>query len=245
MSPTRDLLRNLYMNLDIAVIDSGVNPGHIHVQKVVGGHGYLLNSQGQIEKSHDFMDEIGHGTAICGIIRQKASFAGLYAIKIFKHALSASAKSLCEAMKWAIDKEFKIIHLSLGLENETIAQELEPLCQKAHDKNILILASAKEPHDKIYPASFKTVIGVYWNRDCSEDQMVFHPDSRIEFGAHGWPRPIPGMPQEQNFRGNSFAVAHVTARAAKLVQENPDKDPAWIKNQLIKDAETINLVRSC
>ena len=227
------------MNPDIAVIDSGVNPSHIHVQKVVGGHGYGLNSEGQIEKTHDFLDEIGHGTAICGIIRQKASFADLYAIKIFKHALNASAKSLIEAMQWAIDKKFKIIHLSLGLENESIAQALIPLCQKAYDKNILILASAKGPHDKTVPAAFNSVIGVYWNQDCSWDQMVFHPGSTIEFGAHGWPRSIPGMPQEQNFRGNSFAVAHVTARVANLVKENPGKDPGWIKRELAADAQII------
>ncbi len=225
------------MNPEIAVIDSGVNPGHSHVQGVSGGHGYLLNSKGQILKVDDYMDGIGHGTAICGILRQKAPFAGLYAIKIFQQELNASALSLIEAMKWAIENRFKIIHLSLGVEDESIARDLEPLCQQAHDKKILILASAKGPDHRIFPAFFQSVIGVYWNHDCEKDDMVFHPDARIEFGAHGWPRAIPGMPREQNFSGNSFAVAHVTARASQWVKKFPDKDLAWIKGQLAKEAK--------
>ncbi|CCK78803.1 S8 family serine peptidase [Desulfobacula toluolica] len=227
------------MNPDIAIIDSGVNPHHFHVQTVSGGHGYGVNSKGQIEKTRDFKDEIGHGTAICGIIRQKAPFADLYAIKIFHRDLTASASSLIEALKWAIDKPFKIIHLSLGVENEALAQNLKPLCQKAHDRNILILASARGPEDRIFPAFFQTVIGVYWNHDCDKDQMVFHPESKIEFGAHGLPRAIPGMPQEQNFRGNSFAVAHVTAKAAQLMKHHPDKNIFQIKKQLAASAKTI------
>jgi len=229
------------MNSDIAVIDSGVNPGHFHVQGVSGGHGYRLNPEGQIEKNQDFMDEIGHGTAICGIIRQKASFANLYAIKIFQQDLNASGISLIEAMKWAIDHRFNIIHLSLGVENENIARDLKKLCQKAHDRNILIVASAKRPDHRIFPAFFQTVIGVYWNHDCGYDDIIFHPDSRIEFGAHGWPRDIPGMPREQNFRGNSFAVAHVTARVANLLKDFPDKGLSWIKDRLSKDAKTTHL----
>jgi hypothetical protein len=226
------------MNPDIAVIDSGVNPEHFHVQGVAGGHGYRLNPGGKIEQTPDYMDEIGHGTAICGIIRQKASFADLYAIKIFQQDLNASGLSLIKAMEWAIDHKVKIIHLSLGVENERIASDLKALCQKAHDRNILTLASAKGPDHRIFPAFFQTVIGVYWNHDCRCDEIIFHPDSRIEFGAHGWPRDIPGMPREQNFRGNSFAVAHVTARVATLLKDHPDKSLSWIKKRLSKDAKT-------
>lgn len=224
------------MNPSIAVIDSGVNPDHFHVQKVSGGHGLVMNSQGQVEKTHDYMDEIGHGTAICGIIKRKASFADLYAVKIFQQNLNAPAICLIEALKWAIDKQFNIIHLSLGVKKGTVSKDLKALCQKAHVKNIMVLASAKGPCDKTYPAFFKTVIGVYQHHDCGFDQIVFHPDERIEFGAHGQPRAIPGMPQEQNFRGNSFAVAHITARVAQLVKKHPNKNLSWVKKYLAKAA---------
>ena len=229
--------RRLTMNRDIVVIDSGVNPAHSHVQGVSGGHGYQLNSKGQIKKTRDYMDEIGHGTAICGIIKQKAPSVDLYVIKIFHQDLNASALVLMEAMQWAIHSRFKIIHLSLGVENERIARDLKPLCQSAHDQNILILASAKGPEHRVYPAFFQTVMGVYWNHDCSKDDLVFHPGASVEFGAHGRPRTIPGMSLEQNFCGNSFAVAHVTARAAQWVKRYPDKEVSWIKAQLVKEAK--------
>ncbi len=227
------------MTPEIAIIDSGVNPMHPHVQGVSGGHGYVLDARGEIKKTDDFMDEIGHGTAISGIIRQSVPLAGLYAVKIFKRELGAPASFLIEALAWAMENKFRIIHLSLGVENEIFVHELDRLCQMACDKNIIILASAKGPQDRTYPAFFQTVIGVYWNHDCNWGQMVFHPDSKIEFGAHGWPRPIPGLPQEQNFRGHSFAVAHVTARVSTLVQKYPQKDLWWIKKQLARESRTI------
>lgn len=222
---------------EIAIIDSGVNPGHSHVGTVSGGHGYTLDSLGRIRKTDDFMDEIGHGTAISGILSHKAPFARLYAIKIFNHDLTAPGRCLIKALAWAVERHVNIIHLSLGVQDEAVALELEPLCQKAHDRNIVVLASAKGPDDRRYPAAFPTVIGVYWNQGCARDRIVYHPDSGIEFGAHGWPRPLPGMPREQNFRGSSFALAHVTARVAQLIKDHPDRNLLWIKEQLITDSE--------
>lgn len=227
------------MNPSIAIIDSGVNSGHIHVGNVSGGLGYCLSADGEVVKTDDFGDEIGHGTAIAGIIHRENPSAELYAIKIFKERLSTSISVLLKALSWAVENRFRIIHLSLCVEEESIGGGLQALCRKAHDNNQLILASAKGPDDRTYPASFDTVVGVYWNSSCSGKETVYHPGSRIEFGAHGWPRPLPGMPQERNFRGSSFAVAHVTAKAARLVKEFPDKDNSWIRDQLAYDSKII------
>ncbi|HSM73518.1 MAG TPA: hypothetical protein VK852_02750, partial [Desulfobacterales bacterium] len=56
----------------------------------------------------------------------------------------------------------------------------------------------------------------------------------IPFGAHGWPRPLPGLPQERNFRGHSFAAARVTAEVARLLAQNPGGGPDWVRQQLIR-----------
>ncbi|GAB6145327.1 S8 family peptidase [Desulfocicer niacini] len=222
------------MENDIAIIDSGVNPNHPHVQEVSGGHGYVQGAGGIVMKNNDFMDEIGHGTAIAGIIRNSVPDAALYAVKIFKRELGAPASLLIEALRWAIEQRFRIIHLSLGLESEQHVEPLRQLCRTAHARNILILASARSPHDRIYPACFETVIGVCRSLDCDWGRVVFYPGAAVEFGAHGQPRPIPGLPQEQNFSGHSFAVAHVTALAARLLRENPSKDPGWLRDCLVR-----------
>ncbi len=219
---------------DIAIIDSGINPDHVHVQEVIGGHSLIMDSNGEVKKKIDFSDEIGHGTAIAGIIRKHAPFAGLYGIKIFQKELYASGQILMESLKWAIKNNFKIIHLSLGIESEKYKKKLQALCRDAHDRGIVIVSAARSSEDQLLPASFETVIGVYWNRDCSEEKLIYHPGKVINFGAHGWPRPIPGMPQKYNFRGNSFAVAHVTAKVAQILALSPDTNIAFVIKELLK-----------
>ncbi|MFH0730627.1 MAG: S8 family serine peptidase [Pseudomonadota bacterium] len=224
------------MPLKIAVIDSGINRNHFHVGNVAGGHGYRITGDGQVELHPDFEDEIGHGTAIAGILSQKAPFADLYAIKIFQKELSASAQVLLVALKWAIEAKMNIIHLSLGTEVEAYREDFNALCQMAHDSGIAILAAARSSRDQIIPAACQTVIGVFWDRNCGKDMITYHPGEKIEFGAYGWPREIPGMPQEMNFRGNSFAVAHVTGMLAQLSEKYPKETQAFLKERLCEAA---------
>ncbi len=221
----------LYPN--IAIIDSGINVEHPHVQKVIGGHGVAMNTRGKIKQTTDFRDCIGHGTAITGIICKYAPFAGMYGIRIFQQELRASALVFVESLKWAIRQNFKIIHLSLGIEHGKHTEELQALCQKAYNQGIIVIAAARLPEDSLLPAALDTVIGVYWHRACSVQQLIYHPQKPVEFGAHGWPRPIPGIPPEVNFRGHSFAAAHLTAKAAQLVKAGPVINTDSLKEALI------------
>ncbi len=225
------------MNPKIALIDSGVNPWHFHVQGVEGGLGFCLNSEGEAEENSNFKDEIGHGTAIAGIIRGKAPFARIYALKIFHKDLNAPASLLLAALEWAVRHNIKIIHLSLGTEREEYRADLEALCQRANDQGLVVLAAARGPDDRVYPSVFETVIGVCRNHECDENSVLHHPGSPVEFSAHGWPRAIPGMPQERNFRGHSFAVAHVTASVAGLLRMNPGAGGAWVREKLVEMAD--------
>lgn len=226
------------MPLRIALIDSGVNRHHFHVGEVAGGHGYRLNGHGQVVFDPDFEDEIGHGTAIAGVLSQKAPFASVYAVKIFQRELVTSSAVLMAALRWAIEKQMKIIHLSLGTEVEAYREEFKFLCRKAYDAGIIVSAAARYPGDSIIPAAFETVIGVCWDRGCDKDTIRYYPGETVEFGAHGWPRDLPGMPPELNFRGNSFAAAHVTSRAAQIVEEFPNATPSFVRERLRQFAVT-------
>jgi subtilisin family serine protease len=221
------------MSSDIAIIDSGVNPWHSHVNGVERGLSISLDARGEVITSADFTDEIGHGTAIAGIIKEKSPKARLYAIKIFFKELSAPSSVLLAALEWAINEGVKIIHLSLGTEREECRSGLDELCQCAYDRGTVLVASARGPNDKVYPAAFDTVIGVYWDKNCGKDALIYRPKSLVKFGAYGWPRSLPGLPQDMNFHGNSFAAAHVSARVAKLLEENPHVGTSQIKGMLI------------
>ena len=226
------------MSIDIAIIDSGVNPSHPHVQGVAGGLTFVLDREGRPTATAGFDDRIGHGTAITGIFKEKLPSARIWAAKIFQSDLTASSKLFFAALNWAIDADMKIIHLSLGTEREQDRQPLARICQAAHQKGIIILAAARGYDDLVYPAVFKTVIGVYWKKTCKPGDMIFHPDNPIDFGTWGYPRPLPGLDPKHNFCGNSFAVAYVSVRVAQILTSHRDADLAMVMNKLILDAQT-------
>lgn len=224
------------MRFRIAIIDSGINPFHPHVNGVVGGVSFAVDENKNIIQDSDVTDEIGHGTAIAGIIRARSPVAELYAVKIFSKKLSAPATLLLTALEWAISNQMNVIHLSLGTERKDCKGRLHRLCREALDNNIIIVAAGRSPDDRIFPAAFPEVIGVYWNRQCDREAVMSHPGCNIEFGACGRPRQLPGIPEDKNFSGHSFAAAHITARIAALLEANPLAEMKWLREQLVQQA---------
>lgn len=224
--------------MEIAVIDSGINPWHSHVEGWVEGVGLRVGRSGRIVESRDYRDEIGHGTAIAGLIREKAPQARLYAIKIFHDELQAPTGLLLASLRRAIRRGSKVIHLSLGTERLQDRPPLEQLCLEAYRKRIVIVASARSPKDDVAPASLRTVIGVCAHRNGPRDALVYHPGMPVEFCAYGRPRPLPGLPEERNFFGASFAAARVTALAARLLERHPRAGVGWVRERLREQATT-------
>jgi hypothetical protein len=189
-------------------------------------------SNGDVLLCEDFRDEIGHGTAIAGVVRERAPRAEIHALKIFDRELRAPFLVLVEALEWAIRHEMKLIHLSLGSTEGSHRPGLERLCRLARNRGSLIVASARSVDDRVYPSVFDSVIGVCKDPRCGPDAIVHYPGRDVNFGAHGSPRPIPGLPQSRNFYGSSFAAARVTALAAQLLCRSPQSSPEGIFEEL-------------
>jgi hypothetical protein len=69
---------------------------------------------------------------------------------------------------------------------------------------------------------------------------VYHPGKPVEFGAWGQPRSLPGLPDEMNFKGSSFAAARVTALAARLLEKQPEQGTDWVRLALKEVAKEEN-----
>ena len=220
--------------MEIAILDSGVNPWHSHVQSIKGGLGFQSAKGGNVTITPDFCDRLGHGTAIAGIIRRGAPEADLFAFKIFHDALSCSTDVLMEAILWAIKAKIKLIHLSLGTLQSQYQSDLEALADQAYAENIIMVAAARSDADDIFPAKLKTVLGVYWHKDCPEGKIVHSDKSAVEFGTYGRPLQLPGQPREMNFSGNSFAAAHVSAMAAQILTDSPQAGPEEVRERLVQ-----------
>jgi hypothetical protein len=224
------------MSFPMAIIDSGINPFHPHVNFVAGGVSFCMDENRDIIQEPDFSDEIGHGTAIAGIVRGRSPMAEIYAVKIFSKKLTAPGDLLLTALNWAFEKQMKVIHLSLGTEKRDCKEALRRLCREAFNNNIVIVAAGRSPEDDIFPAALPEVLGVYWNRQCKREAITSHPGCNIEFGAYGRPRELPGIPENMNFSGHSFAAGQITARIATLLEANPLADIRWLREQLIREA---------
>ena len=96
--------------VSVAVIDSGVNPEHPHVGAVAGGVKIGLSG----EVSEDFVDRLGHGTAVFAAIQEKAPEAEIFAVRVFDDRLRTSVRALVAAIDWAAERGVRVVNLSLG-----------------------------------------------------------------------------------------------------------------------------------
>ena len=189
--------------MKIAIIDSGVHPEHPHVGGVAGGIGVAAEGLNQ-----DFIDRLGHGTAVAGAIREKAGpDAELYAVKVFDRRLTANIDVILRALEWCSEERMDIINLSLGTSNAAHQERFERVLR---DAPLMVGAAHSLPGD------LAGVIGVAPDAECPRDSYRYREGV---FYASPFPRPIPGVPPEHNLNGVSFAVANMTGLVGRFLLE--------------------------
>jgi len=97
----------------VAVVDSGVHAGHAHVGGVE--QGIAIRDDGSLDG--DFVDRLGHGTAVAAAIREWAPDASIVAVKVFWQVLSTDVSSLVRGIDEACARGAAVINLSLGTSN--------------------------------------------------------------------------------------------------------------------------------
>jgi len=197
----------------IAVIDSGVHAAHPHVGGVAGGVSIALDGA----ERPDYVDRLGHGTAVMAAIREKAPEADLFAVRIFHESLSCSIDCLVAAIDWSVRNHMRLINLSLGTGKPEHEGVLEAAVNRAVEKGCSIVAAYEDSGVRWLPGCLPGVVPVALDWNCPRDEYRTSKlaDGRTLFHASGLPRPIPGVPPERNLRGISFAVANVTGLLAK------------------------------
>lgn len=175
----------------VAVIDSGVNPSHPHIGRIAGGY-----------PADDYIDVLGHGTAVMAAIQEKAPDADYFAVRVFRTALRTGIDSLIQAIDWSIENGMHVINLSLGTANPAHAARFAPLIARAVEAGVVLVAA----RDAL-PGSMPGVIGAGLDWDCPRESYVMKDG---ELFASGYPRPVPGVPVTRNLSGASFAVANAS-----------------------------------
>jgi subtilisin family serine protease len=200
----------------VAVLDSGVHATHPHVGDTLVGRSFADTAP-----ASDFVDRIGHGTAVAAAIREKAPGAELLAVKIFDRQLATNVNVLADAIVWSADAGARLINLSLGTANYANADRLADAVNYARSRGALIVSAREANEVSWLPGSLPGVIGVVADASCDRDEVevtVRAGDVPL-FSASPYPRPIPGVPRERNLHGVSFAVANVTGFLARALED--------------------------
>lgn len=204
----------------VAILDSGVHAAHPHVQFVSGGIG--IDAAGRIHD--DFVDRLGHGTAVTAAIREKAPQADLYIVKVFDRELATTGDALVAGIRHARAAAARIANLSLGTTNAQHEAALQQEIESSAVSGMFIVAAAAQGGMRWLPGSLPGVIAVEMDdrlaRDVCEIEIA---GSAVMMKACGYPRPIPGVAPERNLHGISFAVANATGTLARLLERaGPD-----------------------
>ena len=150
--------------ISVAVIDSGVHVDHPHVCGVAGG--VAIGPSGEL--SDDYVDRIGHGTAVTAAIKERAPAVRCYAVRVFDSRLATRASVLVAAIDWAIQQQVHIVNLSLGTSNPLQEAVLRAAVDRARAQRIAIV-SAWDEDVRWLPGCLPGVVPVQVDWECPRE----------------------------------------------------------------------------
>jgi len=203
----------------VAIVDSGVHAAHPHVGSVAGG--IAIDQNGH--EHDDYVDRLGHGTAVAAAIREKAPDAELYAVRVFHDALSTNIATLVQAIEWAVRSGVHIVNLSLGTTRPAHEAVLRDVVAHAVARGVAVVAAREDEGVRWLPGSLPGVVPVLLDWTCPRDEYrVDGINGSTVFRASGFPRQIPGVSPARNLNGVSFAVANMSGFAARAREGAPE-----------------------
>lgn len=217
-------------NVRVAAIDSGVDVDHPDLR-------------GRVVLARNFVDvrpivAEAHGTAVAGIIAARADDgvgiagvapeAALMALRACwqitdEGAAACSSFTLAKALQFALERDARIVNLSLAGPPDTLLARL--VAAAVARGTVVVAAAAPQRSDGGFPASVPGVLAV--------DADDGHDASAVVLLAPGRdiPAPLPG--KRWGFvSGASFAAAEVAGLAALLLELAPNGTPRELRASL-------------
>ncbi len=226
-------------NIRIALIDSGIDKDHSFLSNgIYYLQDFSLSTILQNDEIDYCKDLIGHGTACAGIITRKAPAVELLIIKIFDTEFTSSYSLLLKAIEYSIDQKVNIINLSLGMTQRIDYSELQALCNKAYENNIVIVAAENSDGIISYPACFENVFCVKAGKIYKKYGYFFKNDGSNNIIARGDHQKVDWLNGQNIFvAGSSFAAPHLSGIIALIMQSFPKVTIEKIKEILAANSE--------
>jgi subtilisin family serine protease len=202
------------------------------VNGVAGGVG--IDVDGSLHD--DYVDRLGHGTAVVAAIKDLAPDVEVFAVRVFDRRLSTSIACLVNAIEWASREGMHLANLSLGTPRREHEAALRHAMDAAAAAGTLIVAARQDEGVTYLPGAMTGALPVEvdWSLSRSE-YRVLNVDGVHVIRTSGLPRQIPGVPPEKNLHGVSFAVANATAFAARVMEGASDRSLAEVVRRLMDE----------
>ena len=226
-------------NINIAVVDSGINYNHKLFKNRIIRTKYNISSTGA---ENDEMDDYGHGTEVSGVIANSTSSnVKISSYKIMdgsgKGNYSAVVSACCYMME--LSNRPDVVNFSLGLKNGEVI--METVIDELVNSGITVVAAAGNDNREVYetPGKCENAITVaafdYYDKPCSFTNY----GGVVDISAPGEYIYTADMSNNNAYTfslGTSLATPFVSAAAAYVLMENKNYTPEQVKQELIATA---------
>lgn len=216
--------------LRIAIIDSGYTKTYRELKNPIAE---IINLRKDAQEEED--DQYGHGTAITVLTDRLCSRIEFYIIKVLDRLGKCSSRHLLQALELAISKDVDIINLSLGTRDMSMKNEFQVLCNKAYQKDIVIVTTCENEVTDCVPYICDRTIKVRANR-CIKDNTFFY-DNNV-FYCKGVEHLLPWKDNTFIYSGsNSFSTPFIVKEIVDLRKEGYNREEIVL--QLIEKSKQV------
>jgi subtilisin family serine protease len=220
-------------NIDVAVIDSGVDHEHPDATgPALPGVALSWDRDNQqvIVDEGPHEDLFGHGTACAAIIRRAAPASRIMSVRVLGSRLSGKGEVFAAGLRWAIEHGARVVNLSLSTGKDEMFGLFHQVADEAAHAGVVLVCAMNNIFSPTFPSQFSSVISV---AACDGDdpfRLLANPTPPADFGA-------PGLDVEVAWlngghivtTGNSFAAPHVTGLVARMLSKHPHLTPYQVK----------------
>jgi subtilisin family serine protease len=225
----------------VCVLDSGVESGHPLVGEVEEAVAVTVGEGGELEVVPDDEGDLcGHGTACAGIVRSLAPGCSISSVRVLGAGYTGSGPVLLAGLRWAIERGFDVINMSLSTTKRQLAPELHDLADVAYFRRTMLVASAHNMPVESSPWRFASVVSVGSHEQSEPLAFFYNPTPPVEFFARGVDVDAPWLGGGRlRVSGNSFATPHMAGICALVVGKHPELTPFQLKSVLYLVADNV------
>jgi subtilisin family serine protease len=220
--------------VDVAVVDSGIDPAHPAVGSVSSGLALSWDALREevVTEAGPHADLFGHGTACAGIIRRVAPECRLHSIRVLGERLSGKGPVFASGLAHAITVA-RVVNLSLSTSRPEYRTLFYEIADEAAFRGVVLVCAVNNAPAPSYPSQYSSVLSVAANDGADPFDIDCNPAPPVEFGAPGIGVTVPWLNGGTIVAtGNSYAAPHVTGLVARLLSKHPELTPYEVKTVL-------------